>query len=54
MSKNTRSNFFIVVLLVLIFLSAGVSYYKYMVTEDLTYFTTEESVPDRFNLESYK
>lgn len=54
MIENKQSNIFIIILLTLIILSTGISYYRYMIKEDFSFFTTEESVPNRFDINSYK
>lgn len=51
--KNENNNAFLVILAVVILLSIVVSFYRYIVKEDFVYFTTEEDIPDRFNLNSY-
>jgi len=41
------------ILLILVGLSVVVSYYRYIVRQDFTYFQTEEQVPDHFDISSY-
>ena len=54
MSENKQNNFFIVILLFAIILSASFAYYRYMIKGDFVYFTEEGSIPDRFDINSYK
>ena len=54
MTENKQSNLFISILLLAIFLSASYAYYKYMIKEEFTYFVDEESIPDQFNVNSYR
>lgn len=54
MIENKQSNIFIVIIVLAILISVSVAYYRYMIKQDFNYFTTEESIPDRFNINSYK
>ncbi len=47
------ANIYLFTLIVLIFASAFVSFNRYVVKRDFVFFTTEESIPGRFSLESY-
>jgi len=51
---STRENdlFFGVLLLAFVLALFG-TYHRYIVREDFTFFTTEEDIPDRFDLGSY-
>ena len=44
---------YIVILLSLVGISIFVTYYRYMVKQDFTYFQTEDEIPDQFNQASY-
>ena len=52
--NKEKNDYFIYVLLLLIIISMSVAYYKYMIKENINFFTTEESVPNRFDINSYK
>jgi hypothetical protein len=54
MTQDKNISYFMLMLVVLILISAFFAYYKYMVKEDFVYFIAEESVPDRFDINSYK
>lgn len=54
MIENKQSNFFLLILILMIFTSVSFAYYRYMIREDFVFFTDEESIPDRFNIDSYK
>jgi len=54
MIENKQSNIFIIILLIAIVLSASFAYYRYMVKENFAYFITEDSIPDRFDINSYR
>lgn len=41
--------FFIAILLT----SVIITYYRYIVIQDFVYFTSEEDIPERFNLKGY-
>jgi hypothetical protein len=45
--------FFISILFLAIFLSISYAFYKYMILEDFTYFTSEEEIPSRIDINSY-
>lgn len=44
---------YIAIFLILIGLSVVVTYYRYMVRQDFTYFQTEDQVPNHFDISSY-
>ena len=54
MNSGKGAAIFIGFLFLLIALSAGATYYRYMVLGDFVYFLTEEEIPDRFDLASYQ
>lgn len=54
MSNNKQSTMFIFILLICIIISISLAYRKYIANENFTYFTDEESIPDRFDINSYK
>ena len=53
MQIGRSSAIYITILFVLVVLSLAATYYRYIVKKDFVYFTTEESIPDRFDLSSY-
>lgn len=54
MTGEKQSNFFLIILLLMMLASISFAYYRYMVREDFVFFTNEESVPDRFDINSYR
>ncbi|MCX6717529.1 MAG: hypothetical protein NTU76_02545 [Candidatus Taylorbacteria bacterium] len=54
MIENKQSNIFLIILLLAILLSASLTYYRYMIKKNFTYFTDENSIPDKFDINSYK
>lgn len=54
MVKNKQSNIFLIILVLAMLLSVVFAYYRYVIKENFVYFTDEESVPDRFDINSYK
>jgi hypothetical protein len=53
MSSERQNAIFLLILFILVGLSVFVTYYRYIVQNDFFYFTTEESIPDRFAPASY-
>lgn len=44
---------YISILLFLVALSLGVTFYRYMVLQDFAYFQTEDEIADQFDVSSY-
>ncbi|MFA5942111.1 MAG: hypothetical protein WC798_00345 [Candidatus Paceibacterota bacterium] len=53
MQIGRSSIIYTVVLFVLVGLSVGAAYYRYMVRQDFTYFQTEDEIPDQFDPSAY-
>lgn len=45
---------YVLLILLLLFVSTFFAYQKYIVNEDFLYFSTEEELPDRFDVNSYQ
>lgn len=54
MTEQRPHDVLLIILFVVIFFSIGITYYKYMIQKDFTYFTDEESIPSIFDINSYK
>lgn len=53
MQTKKSALIYISILLVLIILSLVVTYYRYMVQQNFTYFQTEDQIPNHFDISSY-
>jgi len=53
MPSDKQNITFLAVLFLLVGLSVFATYYRYIIKNDFVYFTTEESIPDRFAQSSY-
>jgi hypothetical protein len=52
-TMKVSAPFYVSLLFLLVFISAGVSYMKYVINSDFTYFETEEEIPSQFDLATY-
>ncbi len=50
---NNKGNLFFIFLFVVFICSVALTYYRYIVLEDFTYFLTEENYPNKFDLSTY-
>lgn len=54
MSVEKPNTVFLAILFLLVVLSGAATFYRYIIKSDFIYFSTEESIPDRFAPDSYQ
>ena len=52
--NSLRENLFFIIIIFLLISAIFVSYYKYIIREDFKYFLTEDDIPNKLDLNSYK
>jgi hypothetical protein len=53
MESTKENNLFFILILLLIGIALVRLYYKYIVLEHITFFTSVDSIPERFDIKSY-
>jgi len=51
--KNSSTDYFFTIIFLLIFVSAFLAFYRFVLLEDFAYFESEEQLPEVFNSDTY-
>jgi len=51
--SDKKNNIFFLIFFLLLLVSISVTYYRYIVRQNFQYFTTEEEIPNQFDVNIY-